>query len=312
MDYRFKNGKNVFLILNYKTYWETLACVQSIFDTVGKETIYSKIHEIVIVDNGSNNESFEVLSKAYLNIPGIHIIQNRCNLGFAKGNNVGFTYAKYQLNAQFITMINSDIILNDSSYIDKIISCYDEVKFAVAGPNVVNASGELLNPAKSTIKDINDVNKTIKKLERRIKLCKYHLELPYIVWTKFLEIFLINIHKIVEKPDINHELRDMLIDTEDSNVLHGCFLIFSDLYIEMFDGLYDATFLYFEETLLRLRCNRYNLKMYYISGISAIHNESRTEKYINNKLRERHLLRYVNSLNSLNVVKCYMMNKNEK
>ena len=43
--------------------------------------------------------------------------------------------------------------------------------------------------------------------------------------------------------------------------LHGAFLIFSENYINTFNGLYNKTFLYMEEDILRLRCEYYNLLM---------------------------------------------------
>ena len=43
-----------FVILNYKTYQDTIKCVQSIVNTIDTDNYF-----IVIVDNGSDNESLE-------------------------------------------------------------------------------------------------------------------------------------------------------------------------------------------------------------------------------------------------------------
>lgn len=307
MSYNYIKNKIVFLILNYKTYWETEKCVQSIFLTIGEKNIFDKTHEIVIVENGSNNDSYDELLRIYRDIEGIHIIQSENNLGFAKGNNLGFKYAKDNLHPQFIAMINSDIVLTDSYFCEKLFNAYDQFNFAVAGPNVNTPNGEKLNPGHSSIKGLNEVDITIKELEKRIKLCKLNLEVPYILLCRLKEAFFQFFHHKGKNSDSN----TTMLDTNDSYVLHGCFLIFSNIYISLFDGLYDLTFLYFEETLLRMRCKRKNLKMYYLADISALHNESKTEKYIYNNIKERHMTRYKNSLKSLIIVKQYLLDENK-
>ena len=308
MKYRYITNKIVFIILNYKTYWETQNCVQSIYDTIGENFIADKTHEVVIVDNGSDNGSYEILEKLYNKIDGIHIIKSEKNLGFAKGNNIGFKYAKENLNPQFITMINSDIIFNDTGFCQKLYYAYEQCAFAVAGPNVFNPSGENLNPGYSTIRGLSEVELTIEELKKKINLCKLNLEIPYIFFSKIKGAFQRN----KSQKDNTKSIASCFekLDTNDSYVLHGCFLIFSNDYISLFDGLYDKTFLYFEETLLRLRCKRAGLSMYYLSEISALHNESRTEKHLNVNLKKRHILRYTNSINSLNIVREYLLDEN--
>ena len=92
--------------------------------------------------------------------------------------------------------------------------------------------------------------------------------------------------------------------------IHGCFLIFSKHYIDVFDGLYDKTFLYGEEILLKLRCERAGMKMWFLSDLKALHNESQTEKYIGGKVNEKHRRRYINVLNSMVLVKEYIEDEN--
>ena len=82
-------NKIVFLILNYETYWETNKCIESIYHSIGRSNISSKAHEIVVVDNGSKNNSYTVLKENYESVDGIHLLKLSDNLGFAKGNNYG-------------------------------------------------------------------------------------------------------------------------------------------------------------------------------------------------------------------------------
>ena len=79
--------KIVYLILHYLTYDETIKCVDSI-----KSYNKNNDYEIVIVDNGSNNRTGERLLNDYKKEKNVHIIISKENLGFARGNNLGFKY----------------------------------------------------------------------------------------------------------------------------------------------------------------------------------------------------------------------------
>ena len=68
-----------FVILNYKTYQDTIKCVQSIVNTIDTDNYF-----IVIVDNGSDNESLEVLNKEYEKDDKIAVLDAEKNLGFSK------------------------------------------------------------------------------------------------------------------------------------------------------------------------------------------------------------------------------------
>ena len=59
----------------------------------------------------------------------MHFILLEDNLGFAKGNNVGFQFAKHQLNANIIILSNNDIIYYQEDFIELLIKNYEEVGF---------------------------------------------------------------------------------------------------------------------------------------------------------------------------------------
>jgi GT2 family glycosyltransferase len=64
-------------------------------------TSYSN-HEIIVVDNNSNDDSIDFLKTRY---PGIRIIQNAGNWGFAKGYNK----ALKQISSDYYVLLNSDV-----------------------------------------------------------------------------------------------------------------------------------------------------------------------------------------------------------
>lgn len=292
-------NKIVFLILNYETYWETNKCIESIYHSIGRCNISSKAHEIVVVDNGSKNKSFSVLKENYESVDGIHLLKTNENLGFAKGNNYGYYYAKKKLAPDFIVMINSDIIMTDTNFTEKLIQGFDRYQFAVAGPDVRLRSGHALNVYYSHCLNQKDVRNSIKSLKFEITLCKLKVEPIYAVCQRIVRQL---------KTQRKNFKGETVLNPDEGAQLHGCFLIFSKRYIDLFDGIYDRTFLYGEETLLRLRCKKAGLKICYLENIKAIHNESRTVKWVNNDIIQRHYNRYTNMLNSMEVILKYMNN----
>ena len=67
------------IILNFNTHELTLNCVNSIVDQYKPELDNGKI-EIILVDNGSSDESVEKFKK--LEIKGLKFIESKKNLGF--------------------------------------------------------------------------------------------------------------------------------------------------------------------------------------------------------------------------------------
>lgn len=98
-------GNISFVILNYKTYQEAIACTESIFSSQTYEDI-----KVVIVDNGSRNESVAALRERFGEDERVHLVTSPDNLGFAKGNNLGIAYAREHFDPDFIVAANSDII----------------------------------------------------------------------------------------------------------------------------------------------------------------------------------------------------------
>ena len=97
--------KYAFLILNFNTYNETLNCVSSI-----TESIKSSDYAIVVVDNGSPANIYSLLQKGLITYKNVYLLRSEENLGFSKGNNIGYRYACEKLKVDYILQINSDSI----------------------------------------------------------------------------------------------------------------------------------------------------------------------------------------------------------
>lgn len=102
------------VILNWQEWKVTIQCLNTIIKLNYND------YRIVIVDNGSKDESFTWLKKwvsanqvQYNNESGesaeyITLIRNPINLGYAGGNNVGIRFALKELNAEAVWILNND------------------------------------------------------------------------------------------------------------------------------------------------------------------------------------------------------------
>ena len=113
-----------FVILHYKTANDTIDCIESLLALERRE---GDTISVVVVDNASNNGSLEILKEKYAGIDGITFLENRENLGFAKGNNVGYRYARETLHADFIAVLNNDIIVRSKDIVPRIAALYGEL-----------------------------------------------------------------------------------------------------------------------------------------------------------------------------------------
>lgn len=73
-------------------------------------------YEIIVVDNGSNDESINFLRK----FKKIKIIKNKKNLGYSKGKNIGMGSVK----GEYILSLDNDILVNDKSLLKKLLKAY--------------------------------------------------------------------------------------------------------------------------------------------------------------------------------------------
>ncbi len=111
-------------------------CLQSIF-----AGIRSTDFEVIISDNGSTDGSPEFIRQHY---PTVRVIENRANLGFAKGNNVGITASR----GEYVLILNPDTIVHDGT-LDKLVEFADRHPEAGAfGCRVLNPDGSYQESAR--------------------------------------------------------------------------------------------------------------------------------------------------------------------
>lgn len=120
----FNHPKVFIIILNWNRLNDILECLESVY-----KLNYPNF-EVIIVDNASSDDSVEIIRKKY---PGAILIENRKNLGFAGGNNVGMDYSMKQ-NADYVWLLNNDTVV-DPDCLSKIVeSAENSEKIGLVSP----------------------------------------------------------------------------------------------------------------------------------------------------------------------------------
>ena len=249
-----------FVILHYKTFRDTCETIKSIISLprAGRDVA------IVVVDNASENGSTEKLIEIFKDYKEITFIKNKENLGFSKGNNVGFTNLKKR-GYDFIILSNNDIKVISQNFYDKIERDYKKYQFAVLGPGIKNP-----NDGRTGCRVMPPTIGFVRGRIFRLRI-KYYARHLYKIYDR---------KKRNEQTQILNNKYDENLFCKWKNVtIHGCFLVFSEKYINQFDGLNASTFMYAEEELLFIRLMSANMISIYDPEIEIFHKEGAATAY---------------------------------
>lgn len=249
-----------FVVLHYNVIAETVKCVNSIL--AQRNNVDNIVIKVVVVDNASPNGTGERLQKLYVNDENVKVILSKQNLGFAKGNNLGFAHAKDN-SADYIVVLNNDTEIVDKNFCAKIVELSEEHGYGVLGPDIISMrDGVHQNPMKGFPATKAELQKRLLKSNIILLLTKAGL-------SKLLSKLSINAQQKVYDGRTNRNA--LTVNDSFDYILHGSCLIFSKEYIDRFDGFYPKTFMYYEEEILAYRCLKSNIKMIYDPSISINH-----------------------------------------
>ena len=273
-----------FIVLHYKNINDTIECIRSIL----KQKTNKKI-SIVVVDNDTLNDFDEKKLKKF----DVDLIKLDSNLGFAKANNIGCKHAINKYNPDFLCVINNDTVIDQLNFIDKIYECYKKYSFDILGPKIITDGGDSVNPF-PVYKSVEQIDAAIKKSELLIK-----------IYSNFVLSFLLNLYfktKLFFKIPIHLKNGECL---EKKIALHGCALIFSKKYYDLYDYVfYNDTFLYHEEEFLYQRILRDNLVSVYDPDIEIFHKEGASlNNNFKNQERKKMIFRNTEIIKSLQLLK---------
>ena len=127
------------IIVNYNVRPYLTACLDSVQSAL--EGIES---EVFVVDNHSDDDSVEVISRDYA---WVHLINNRENLGFSKANNIAIRQAQ----GEYILLLNPDTMVAEETLKGVIDFMDQHPKAGGAGVRMHNADGTLAPESRRAI-----------------------------------------------------------------------------------------------------------------------------------------------------------------
>ena len=220
------------VILNYNDFETTKNYIKEIKD-------YSSINKIVVVDNNSNDNSYEKL-KEYENNK-IIVINSNENKGYSYGNNVGIKELdKYDID--YIVISNPDITVSNES-IKQLKKDLDENdNIALVAP-VINQNEEII---------------------RGWKLPKYSDEL----------LSNINYFQRKAKQKLLYDESRYSSKLTRVEVVSGCFFMIRKDILKSIGNFDEGTFLYYEENILGQKLKTIDKKTYIDNEVTVKHNLS--------------------------------------
>lgn len=250
-----------FEILHYQTIEDTIACIESILEFVPNSVI-------VVVDNASPNGSGGVLARRYAHNYNITIIHSQQNEGFANGNNIGYKYLKENYDCNYICCVNNDTLIIENGFQECIEKIYDDYGFGVLAPKVIMKDGSIQN-FNPQLHEKSYYEQEIRILEESPNYRSYlkNKGMISVLFDRYPSLM-----KFIRR--IKQKIRKPYSSLMQNVVLHGCFLIFSKSFIELFEEPFNnRTFMYREEELLYLRTQKAGLLTLYCEEISILHKE---------------------------------------
>lgn len=228
------------IIVNYNVKHFLEQCLHSVQKAAGKLDV-----EIFVVDNNSVDGSSQLVKEKF---PGIFLIENKQNLGFAKANNQAVRQAK----GRYILLLNPDTVVEEDTF-RKVIAFMDEHPEAGGlGVKMIDGKGNFLPESKRGLPTprvaFSHMSGLSRLFPRSKSLGKYHMT-------------------YLDKDSI-HEV----------DVLAGAFML---LRKEVLDtvGLLDETFfMYGEDIDLSYRITKAGFRNYYFPETTIIHYKGESTK----------------------------------
>lgn len=239
----------IFLILNYNSYELTKNCVNSL-----KEI--SPYFNILIVDNDSTDNSYDILNNTYIEDNNIYLLKSNSNVGYANGNNLGLRYITEKFNMKYVVVMNPDIVVLNIEMIESLYSFLEKYNdYAIV------SCQSIFNNSWRGFSDFGWKYPSKKNL----------------FWSGTLVGKIIS-KKINESYSEIQFIENSKVATVD--VVSGCFFMARLEDLERVDFFDSRTFLYYEENILSRRLFSINKKEAIMINQFFYHNHQFKDNYL--------------------------------
>ncbi|WP_128226238.1 glycosyltransferase family 2 protein [Halobacteriaceae archaeon SHR40] len=131
------------VIVNWNNYDDTARCLESL-----SELSYPS-YQVVVVDNGSTDESGERLKKEF---EWCDVVFNDTNEGFGGGCNTGIGYALAN-DVEFVLLLNNDAVVAPDT-LDELVTVSTEANARVVGASITHGCSDVVNSSPSKYPDM--------------------------------------------------------------------------------------------------------------------------------------------------------------
>ncbi|NDP26711.1 MAG: glycosyltransferase family 2 protein [Flavobacterium sp.] len=127
------------IILNYNVRYFLELCVHSV-----QNAIQNSDAEIIVIDNNSQDDSCSMMKQRF---PNVKLIENKENLGFPKGNNIGVEIAK----GEYICILNPDTVVSEDTFTKVLAFAKNQEDLGIIGVKLIDGTGNFLPESKRGI-----------------------------------------------------------------------------------------------------------------------------------------------------------------
>jgi GT2 family glycosyltransferase len=240
------------VIVNWNTRELTARCIDTL-----KKSVEGLATQIIVVDNNSSDGSADYIAERH---PDVCLVRSGENLGFARGNNLGFGYAR----GEYLVLLNSDTVVLEGA-VQRLVEYLDaHADVAAVGGEHLNGEGEFVPSG---------------------------LHFPTLWSDLSVAAGLNKFGPLLIKKNKTLARLWYVTETQDVDWLSNSFVAVRRQVLERVGPLPDEFFLYGEDIEWYWRMREAGLRVAFVGGAPIIHleNQSSNQLYKNNDKHYRYL-----------------------
>ena len=231
------------IILNYNVRFFLEQCVLSV-----QKALENIDGEIIVIDNNSSDDSCAMMKELF---PNVKLIENKQNLGFPKGNNIGVAQAK----GEYICILNPDTVVAEDTFSKILNTELWPLNSGIIGCKLIDGTGNFLPESKRGVPT------------------------PWVAFTKIFGLY--KISNVFGKYYAQHLTENQ---SGKVDILVGAFMVMKrELYNEI-GGFDENCFMYSDDIDLSYMALKKGKTNYYFHETTVIHYKGestiRDEKYM--------------------------------
>ncbi len=212
------------VILNYNVRYFLELCLKSV-----QESIKSLDAEIIVVDNNSPDDSCKMVKELF---PKVTLIENKENLGFSKGNNIGVAKAK----GEYLCILNPDTVVAEDTFLKLLTFADQQQNLGMIGCRLIDGKGHFLPESKRNVPVVS-----------------------------------VAFRKMMGKPSKYYANHISELDNGKIDILVGAFMLLKKEVYDEVGGFDEDYFMYGEDIDLSYKILNAKYDNYYVGEVSVIH-----------------------------------------